>query len=636
MPLSALPVSISDLTQLQRGIEFFTDTNEATIEAGLINSPAQTATVYSYAAQLLANNISLSQVAMAVDSLMFGITDNVTELATLSRQFLPAQVANAVANGFNPTVYAAEALGLALAGGNGNKDNFATDFGSLTDFEFASKVSSITGVNAEAIQNFVQNWISFYTAHPAATFGLPTTLAAYGAAFGDAVGVALVNPRFNVTIALLDSEVQNALIDNAEGLYRANISLISEAPYDPLLGEAARTFHGSGTIDWTFFGNSNYDQFVSALAGDFTIKNAPSTFTLNTGTFGDVHYIVQIDPAVANADLLTLIVGDGNSAASLGKVFADGYSTVEVVANVGGIGRICDMTKGLEVSGDLVISGGAFLELGDITPFSVIAQTITVNNSVALILGTAHTEKIDASNSNYLVMSTPVDSQGFSNPTSGVIVIGSTSPFNILQGSLGPLSTVSFTNGSTGAVAGNYVGADHFVGGSGQDTIYGDGGSDTINLPEDHTLPDKVVFGQDVILGNGHVVGHDVFAITDGSDRAYLGSWGVGRSPTAIPDLFSGNTGGISANETVIFTGFHAGAGGDELDFTAAAWNGESAVLSSQGPLAAAKGDLVSVEGLHIVTLGAAQLSAYGLTAFLSMRPRPPRTCSSMLPLMLR
>ncbi len=85
---------------------------------------------------------------------------------------------------------------------------------------------------------------------------------------------------------------------------------------------------------------------------------------------------------------------------------------------------------------------------------------------------------------------------------------------------------------------------------------------------------------------------------------------GVGRTPTAIPDLFSGNTGGISANETVIFTGFHAGAGGDELDFTAAAWNGDSAVLTSQGPLAAAKGDLVSLDGLHIVTLGAAQLSA--------------------------
>jgi hypothetical protein len=67
---------------------------------------------------------------MAVDSLMFGVS--LTELAKLSTQFLPAQVANAMANGFNPTVYAAEALGLALAGGNGTSNAFATDFGSLS------------------------------------------------------------------------------------------------------------------------------------------------------------------------------------------------------------------------------------------------------------------------------------------------------------------------------------------------------------------------------------------------------------------------------------------------------------------------------------------------------------------------
>jgi hypothetical protein len=68
MSLFALPVSVSDLTGLQRGIEFFTNTVEATAEAGLITNPPSTPTVYSYAVQLLANNISLSQVAMAVDS----------------------------------------------------------------------------------------------------------------------------------------------------------------------------------------------------------------------------------------------------------------------------------------------------------------------------------------------------------------------------------------------------------------------------------------------------------------------------------------------------------------------------------------------------------------------------------------
>jgi hypothetical protein len=40
MSLFALPISVSDLTQLQQGIEFFTDTNEATTEAGQITNPA--------------------------------------------------------------------------------------------------------------------------------------------------------------------------------------------------------------------------------------------------------------------------------------------------------------------------------------------------------------------------------------------------------------------------------------------------------------------------------------------------------------------------------------------------------------------------------------------------------------------
>ena len=117
MSLTSLPVTAADLLQLQLGIEMFQNTTEATAEAAAIN--AGTDTVYGYAVKLLGSNISLSQAAMAVDSLMFGVTDNTTELTKLSTQFLPPQLVNAIAHSFNPTVYAAEALGLALAGGNG-------------------------------------------------------------------------------------------------------------------------------------------------------------------------------------------------------------------------------------------------------------------------------------------------------------------------------------------------------------------------------------------------------------------------------------------------------------------------------------------------------------------------------------
>jgi hypothetical protein len=127
MSLYTLPVSVSDLVQLQLGIEFFPDTTEATTEAAAIN--AGTDTVGNYASALLAKNISLSQVAMAVDSLMFGVTDNTTELTKLAIQFLPPQVNNAVKYDLNPTVYAAEALGLGLASGNGTSTAFASNFG---------------------------------------------------------------------------------------------------------------------------------------------------------------------------------------------------------------------------------------------------------------------------------------------------------------------------------------------------------------------------------------------------------------------------------------------------------------------------------------------------------------------------
>ena len=120
-----------------------------------------------------------------------GDTTTPNTLTFLSTQFLPAQVATAIAHGFNPTVYASEALGLALASTAG----FNTNFANLSTTAFVQAVANATGVNANAIQGFVNNWVAFYSgpgsgAHP----GLSVQQASYGAAFGDAIGVALLNP----------------------------------------------------------------------------------------------------------------------------------------------------------------------------------------------------------------------------------------------------------------------------------------------------------------------------------------------------------------------------------------------------------------------------------------------------------
>jgi hypothetical protein len=129
-----------------------------------------------------------------------GTSDEITKLVT---QFLPAQVDNALQNGFNPQVYACEALGLAFAFGNETGGTgFATDFGPSApglpsmpagDAAFAAEAavtifgSAATANTVGAIEGFVTNWKAFYTSNglpgvPNAT-GDQIDLAARGAAW---------------------------------------------------------------------------------------------------------------------------------------------------------------------------------------------------------------------------------------------------------------------------------------------------------------------------------------------------------------------------------------------------------------------------------------------------------------------
>jgi len=135
MSLTALPVVASDLTTLQQGIQFFTNTTEATSEATVINTPGSGQSVFTYAASLLNSNISLSQVTMAVGAiaesgtLAVGTAATPNTLTHFTMQFLPAQIALAASLGLNQTVYAAEALGEALATSTSSSSAFQTDWG---------------------------------------------------------------------------------------------------------------------------------------------------------------------------------------------------------------------------------------------------------------------------------------------------------------------------------------------------------------------------------------------------------------------------------------------------------------------------------------------------------------------------
>ena len=75
-------------------------------------------TEFSYVNELLSQVANTTIPAVAVEGSMYGAVGTSAEVTMLATQFLPPQVTNAINYGFNPQVYASEALGLAFAFGN--------------------------------------------------------------------------------------------------------------------------------------------------------------------------------------------------------------------------------------------------------------------------------------------------------------------------------------------------------------------------------------------------------------------------------------------------------------------------------------------------------------------------------------
>jgi hypothetical protein len=215
--------------------------NQAVEVTNLIDSGAQTES--QYISDLLAKVGDTTIPAIAVEASMYGAAGTSDEITLLASQFLPAQVQNAIANGLDPQIYASEVLGLAFAFGNETgSTTFATNFGpghaglansAAGDAAFAAAAASAifgaasTPNLATAIDGWVANWKEFYAGHgipgihdPSAT---QIDLAARGAAWGDALGVALAND-----LGPLKAEVTNFLIDAAHGNAVYSASLLSQ------------------------------------------------------------------------------------------------------------------------------------------------------------------------------------------------------------------------------------------------------------------------------------------------------------------------------------------------------------------------------------------------------------------------
>jgi hypothetical protein len=228
------------------------DPSSATSIANSINAGTETET--QFINTLFALTVADTTItAVAVEASMYGFTGTSAEITKLVTQFLPAQVINAESNGFNPIVYASEALGLVFAFGDENGGMaFATNFGpakagmpnsTAGDAAFAAAASNTifgtasTANLINAIDGFVTNWKAFYTSNGIPGFSNATAaqvdLAARGAAWGDAVGVALDN-----NLGPLKGQAINFLEDAAHGTAVYSASLSSQPTSAPFQGAA--------------------------------------------------------------------------------------------------------------------------------------------------------------------------------------------------------------------------------------------------------------------------------------------------------------------------------------------------------------------------------------------------------------
>jgi hypothetical protein len=202
--------------------------------------------------------------AVAVEASMYGNVGSSAEIAKLITQYLPAQAANAIQFGYNAEVYDCEGLGLVFAFGDENGGmKFANSFGpsnsgmpnsAAGDGAFAAAAasaifgSSATANTPGAIAGFVANWKAFFTAHD--VVGVPNAtadqidLAARGAAWGDAVGIALTN-----NLGSLSGQVNNFLNDVAFGIAVYSAPLPSQPTPPHLAGSSVQLSGLAESVD---------------------------------------------------------------------------------------------------------------------------------------------------------------------------------------------------------------------------------------------------------------------------------------------------------------------------------------------------------------------------------------------------
>jgi hypothetical protein len=419
MALTLTPVSLTDLLNLQAGIQGFTNPAEATAEVALINAVSDS--VAAYAARLEVANAGQSEAVMATVSLMEGgaptagkllsPTSPANEFQHLTVTYLPTQQAFAVANGLNITIYNAEVIGLGIgAGGDGTQNNFLKNFGSaaLTLSQFETTLTGLTNVSEAAIDAQYQFFVKLYGAAPAnLPAGYPNAdAAARAVTFGFAVGTDLANPALNPTLIgqlenakVLNAETINGDVSGAAG-YQNNVAIGSQPKAAPLQGGGAPTSlvltPGADNLTATV-AKSTFVALPGAnppLGVTNTLNAGDNLQTTGAATGNSTLQFTAIDSPI-NPPLATSVTMNGVNAAVItnNATVAAGFSgNITGLTNVAATGNGSPIVLGTAAQGLNTALSQISLQVGEeFTAFmtaaalggAMDAATVNVTNAVA-------------------------------------------------------------------------------------------------------------------------------------------------------------------------------------------------------------------------------------------------------------
>jgi len=549
MSLFVLPVTSSDLTQLQSGIQFFTTDAQAQAQTALINN--NQGTVFSYAQTLLANNVSTSQVAMADFAFALNKTDTVAHLTGISTQFLPPQINFAVAKNLEggPTVYAAQVYALALA--QGFKE-FATSLDSQVKAgTFVTTTANLTGTNASAISNFFNVWFNFYNnpANSAALLGVTASVAAAASAWGDAMGAALVRTPDDTgpgadTAHAIQALVANALFDIVQGIYKEGVPIQTLPQHAPFQGEGGGGFN-TFTLTPGIDGPTGFISTVKgAIFNALPASQGPAggvTNTLNAqDNFGTTGLTDAKDQGTLNFTAVANTLGGNPPLAT--NITMSGVRTANIINNAGETAGFSGTITGLT---DVTASGNGGILLGTAgAGLNTALQNIAINSNLPGI-GFVGWMTADALKGTADTVAIKLSGPTGAFPTAGT-PLGTLMPvtLNVTSGTNG-YETMTIDSG--GGAGGNFIQLNtnatstSKVDVTGSQRIHLEGSA--MNIANLHTLNGSATSGglEAVFNGTGNVAatggtGNDVFTFLTGftKDSSVNGGGGNDRVITVI------------------------------------------------------------------------------------------------------